>query len=141
MFNDGNLRGIRIQHPRHVNALEPGSGIGNGMHTRGSGAGKSLKAYKKSFFVHHLKHLPHPFSFLTQEIADAGVVFSKGQGAGGESVNAHLFLNPRADNIVSSAGCSIRFGDEFGHNKEGKPPCAGRIAFDARQDHMNNIVR
>ena len=94
----------------------------------------------KARIVHHGEHAGHAFIFLTQQIADTIPIIAIGHDRRRACMNADLFFQRDALEIVALAECSILIDKIFRHDEQ-------RDAFRARgsprrtgQHQMNDIL-
>ena len=56
-------------------------------------------------------------------------------------MQSHFVLDTRAGHIIAFTRRTIGVEPELGYDKNGQPACSFRVAIDARQHQVDNVVR
>ena len=123
-----------------VAALDAFAGVVQGIEIGGGGMGQGLQAGPQSGAVHHLEHDLHALLLFAQQVADALAFGPQRHAAGGAGVDAVFFLHTGADDVVAVSQAAVFIDEIFGHDKDGNALGAGRVAFDAGQHRVNDVV-
>jgi len=106
----------------------------------GAGATQGLDARVDAGGIHEMEHDLHAFAFFAQEVADALAVVAEGQHGGRIPLEPHFVLDAGADHIVAFAQRAVGVDQEFGNDEDRDPLGPFRIAFDARQHRVNDVL-
>ena len=82
MPDNGNLRCIRILAFGQIFALEPFTGVINGIEIGTGPVQISLGADPQARFIHHVKHDLHPFVFFPEQKTPTLPLAPQGEAAG-----------------------------------------------------------
>ena len=123
-----------------VAALDALPGIVDRQQVSGGSVGHGLQSGAHSGVIDHVEHDLHALTFLTEQIADTLSLAAQRHAAGGAGMNAVLFFDVRADDVIAVADTAVIIDKKFGDQKQGYALGTWRVAFDAGQNRVDNLL-